>query len=49
MLLIVLAGLIVVWVVVVAAVVALCVGAADGDRQLGNAGAGRTLLRLVVR
>jgi hypothetical protein len=52
MLLIALIGLVVVWVAVIAVVVALCVGAAQGDRQLrdgqaaGTSGSG--LLRLIA-
>ena len=49
MLLIALIGLAVLWVAVVAMVVALCVGAAQGDRQLREARTGRPgFLRLIA-
>jgi hypothetical protein len=49
MLLIALIGLVVVWVTVIALVVAVCVGAARGDRQLRESRAGRPgFLRLIA-
>lgn len=49
MLTIVLIGLAVVWVVVTVIVVALCMGAAEGDRQMSDERAGAaSLLRLIA-
>jgi hypothetical protein len=49
MLLIAMIGLAIVWVVVVAIVVALCMGAAQGDRQLRDGQTGSTgFLRLIA-
>jgi hypothetical protein len=49
MLLILLAGLLVVWVAVIVAVVALCAGAARGDRELRDARSdGGRRLRLIA-